>query len=336
MTAANKSPAAAPLSDTDRLAQTFLAQHTSDHQGTVRLLSISENATYAVSAASGRRYVLRIHRRGYHSATTVRSELAWLAALRDAGIEVPRAIPGIDGDLLQFASLPGQPTHMGVLFDWIVGREPDPNDNLLASFERLGAINARLHEQVRHWPLPAGFERPTWNHHTMLGSDAHWGDWRQAPHLQTVDQDVVAETVAAIGQQLSGYGQAASRFGLIHADLRLANLLVEGEHTRPIDFDDCGFGWYMHDLAAALSFYEHHREVPAWIEHWLRGYTRSANVAQADLDVLPALLMQRRLQLMAWTGTHAETELARSLGPTWVKQTLSLCRDYLDGRLRFG
>lgn len=336
MTATSKSHVADQLSDTDRLALTFLARYTRNHQGAVRLLSISENATYAVSTASGRRYVLRIHRRGYHNAATVRSELAWLAALRDAGIEVPRAIPGVDGELLQFASLPGQPIHMGVLFDWIVGNEPDPSDNLLASFERLGAINAKLHEQARHWPLPTGFERPTWNHQTMLGSDAHWGDWRRAPYLRAADQGMIAEAVADIGQRLAAYGQTESRFGLIHADLRLANLLIEGDQTRAIDFDDCGFSWYMHDLAAALSFYEHHREVPAWIEHWLHGYTRSAEVAQTDLDVLPALLVQRRLQLMAWTGTHAETNLARNLGLEWVEQTLLLCRAYLKGQLRFG
>lgn len=336
MSTAQKAPASNLFLDTDHLALALLACYTRDLQGPVRLLSISENATYAVSVSTGQRYVLRIHRRGYHSAATVGSELTWLAALRTAGIEVPRAIPGINGELLQFANLPGQPTHMGVLFDWIVGSEPDPNDDLLASFERLGAINARLHEQVRRWRLPAGFERPTWNHYTMLSPDAHWGDWRQAPHLRTADHDMVTEAVDVIGHQLASYGKAASRFGLIHADLRLANLLVEGEQTRVIDFDDCGFGWYMHDLAAALSFYEHHRDVPIWIERWLRGYARNAEVTQADLDIVPALMVQRRLQLMAWTGTHSETELARSLGPTWVEKTLRLCRAYLDGRLHFG
>lgn len=34
-------------------------------------------------------------------------------------------------------------------------------------------------------------------------------------------------------------------WGLIHADLCLVALLLEGEHTRTIDYDDCGFGWYL-------------------------------------------------------------------------------------------
>jgi hypothetical protein len=40
------------------------------------------------------------------------------------------------------------------------------------------------------------------------------------------------------------FGADHERFGLIHADLRLANLLVWQEKTRVIDFDDCGFGWW--------------------------------------------------------------------------------------------
>ncbi|WVM92198.1 phosphotransferase [Halopseudomonas pachastrellae] len=43
---------------------------------------------------------------------------------------------------------------------------------------------------------------------------------------------------------------------MIHADLRLTNLLRHQQQTRVIDFDDCGQGWYLHDLAAALSFEE--------------------------------------------------------------------------------
>ena len=46
---------------------------------------------------------------------------------------------------------------------------------------------------------------------------------------------------------------------MIHGDLRLANLLVDGETTKVIDFDDCGFGWLMYDCATTVSFFEHNR-----------------------------------------------------------------------------
>ncbi|MBO9644002.1 MAG: phosphotransferase [Pseudacidovorax sp.] len=334
MTAAS-ALAAPPPSTLDALARAALASYPASYQGEVSLLSLSENATYLVRTAVGDRFVLRIHRPDYHSERAVRSELAWLAALKSAAIKVPEALPGSNGDLLQHASAAGLSTRMAVLFSWIEGHEPDAQENLEASFERLGAINARLHLHARGWARPDGFERPTWNHQTMLGEGAHWGDWRHAPHLQARHHGLIEATIAVIGAQLQAYGQGAARFGLIHADLRLANLLVDAEHTRVIDFDDCGIGWYLHDLASALSFHEHHAAVPVWIAHWLRGYGSVASLDQADLDIIPALLVQRRLQLLAWTGTHSDTQLALGLGADWVAQTLPLCRDYLDGRLNF-
>ena len=71
-----------------------------------------------------------------------------------------------------------------------------------------------------------------------------------------------SETLSAalsdlIGRRLAAFGKGHDRFGLIHCDLRLANLLIDGKTVKVIDFDDCGFGWYMYDAATPISFYEH-------------------------------------------------------------------------------
>jgi Ser/Thr protein kinase RdoA (MazF antagonist) len=40
-----------------------------------------------------------------------------------------------------------------------------------------------------------------------------------------------------------------SVFGLIHADLHPRNILYHRETAGAIDYDDCGWGWWMYDLA---------------------------------------------------------------------------------------
>jgi Ser/Thr protein kinase RdoA (MazF antagonist) len=72
----------------------------------IRLLNLSENATFALTdPASGRELVLRVHRVGYSSAEEIRAELAWMMALRDDGvIETARPQPGRDGELVQLAA----------------------------------------------------------------------------------------------------------------------------------------------------------------------------------------------------------------------------------------
>ncbi|TRN80719.1 serine kinase [Pseudomonas syringae] len=319
----------------DRLAMTALACYQPMHQGEIRLLCLSENATYSVRTATGQRFVMRIHRTGYHNRAAIASELAWLAALQNDGIEVPQPVAGKNSEQIQQSALPDQEGNWVVLFEWIEGREPDPDQNLLASFERLGAINGRLHNHAKTWQRPAGFERLTWDFARMIGNQSHWGHWQQAPNLDRSQWPIIELAIADIGKRLAGYGQDAQRFGLIHADLRLANLLVEGEHTRVIDFDDCGFGWYLHDLASALSFHEHHVDAPRWIDSWLSGYTRQVSVDQFDLDILPTLIIQRRLQLLAWTGSHSSTATVRQLGEKWVTDTVGLCRRYLDNPMNW-
>lgn len=68
------------------------------------------------------------------------------------------------------------------------------------------------------------------------------------------DHGIIKETLARVRDALTHYGKDSQRYGLIHADLRLTNLLLLNGETRVIDFDDCGFSWYLHDLAAAISF----------------------------------------------------------------------------------
>ena len=123
---------------------------------------------------------------------------------------------------------------------------------------------------------------------------------------------------------------ARERFGLTHADIRLANLLIEGTHTKVIDFDDCGFSWYFYDLGTALSFIEHRPDVPALVDAWVKGYRRVAPLAAAEAAELPTFIMLRRLLLVAWIGSHAETDLAKSLGEPYTEGSCHLAEAYLS------
>ena len=132
------------------------------------------------------------------------------------------------------------------------------------------------------------------------------------------------------------------KFGLIHADLRAANLLVaEAQGTSEaavtiVDFDDCGLSWYCYDLAASVSFLEHRPELEELVAGWLAGYHRIGRLDAADLAVLPSLVMLRRLQLLAWTASHADTAMARSVGADFGADTAVVAERYLGGRLLAG
>ncbi len=299
----------------------------------LQLINLSENATYRVDTLRGQRFALRIHREGYHDRVGIASELAWLIDLRVAGVVITaQPIAGLDGDFIQTVQHPqwAMQRHV-VLFQWEAGREPDISENLEQPFEALGEAAARMHLHVMQWQRPAWFTRHTWNFDTALGEgNPHWGRWREGLGVTPDMQELFARTVNCIGHRLSVYGQHRHRFGLVHGDLRLANLLIDGSDVKVIDFDDCGFSWFMYDAATPVSFYEHEAHVPELIEHWKNGYRRVRALSKADENEIPTFIMLRRLLLVAWIGTRRDTDLAKSMGVPYSFGTVDLCEKFLS------
>jgi Ser/Thr protein kinase RdoA (MazF antagonist) len=301
----------------------------------VDLLNVSENATFAVSdAARQRNWVVRVHRLSYSSLQEIRSELHWILALRrEAVVETALPVAGSDGELVQLLQSPsGRAERHAVAFERLPGKEPDPNCDAAHWFEELGQLTARMHAHARRWPLPDGFCRKRWDVDDMVGPLAHWGPWRAAIGLSADGAQCIERALLVIRARLDRLGRSASQFGLVHADLRLANLLVDGAHLRIIDFDDCGFSWFLYDFAAAISFIEHQPFVPELLQAWLTGYRAVASLPREAAAEIPTLVMLRRILLTAWLASRAELAFAQSLGAAYTAGTVALSQDFLEGR----
>ncbi len=278
----------------------------------VTRVNVSENVTWRLDGAAGERWILRVHRDGYHSRDGIRTELVWLHALHhDIGIVTPQAIAGLDGDEIQTGQVPGlaTPRHM-VLFEFIDGVEPSMDADLKEPFRRLGDVSARLHLHAMAWRRPSFFERLNWDARGVFGPLANWGDWRDGPLDGTPQRIFLEEVEKEVRERLATYGMAPGRFGLAHCDLRLGNLLLVGDETRVIDFDDCGLSWFLYDLASALTLIDNLDTTGDLVASWLAGYRSVRALAADDLAIIPSLVMMRRFALLAWFGSHAETGLA--------------------------
>ena len=164
----------------------------------------------------------------------------------------------------------------------------------------------------------------------MIGQNAIWGNWREAENLSSEDREILENCDRTLEFFSSTFPKDKAHYGLIHGDLRLANLLIDGEKLAVIDFDDCGFSWFGLDLANALSFIEDNPFVPSYINEWLEGYSEVMPVNQAMADMIVHLIMMRRLQLTAWLETHNQTPTAEKLRKTFLKGTVELARTYLE------
>ena len=295
------------------------------------LLTVSENATFrAVNTGTGRDMVFRVHRPNYHTRREIESELAWIDALiEDRTVETPRPIPMRNGALIAEFDDNGTTRHV-VAFEFFPGREPAEGDDLVGWFEKLGAVHARLHRHARSWQRPSPFVRKVWNFKSMLGAAPLWGDWRAGLGLTQQGREVLERATTLIDKRLAEIGEGPDDFGLVHADLRLANLLVHGEHLALIDFDDCGFSWYLYDFASAVSFIEHEPYIPALEQAWIEGYRTVAPLSDARAAQIPIFIMLRRILLTAWIASHSETETAAILGEAYTHGTVELAEAFLS------
>lgn len=302
----------------------------------ITLLNVSENATFALAdPVSGRQLVLRVHRIGYSSVEEIRAELAWINALRrERVIGTAAPVAGRDGAFVQtLESHSGRPRRHAVAFERLPGKEPARGDDMVCWFERLGELTARMHRHAQSWTRPPEFHRKRWDLAAMLGPRAYWGPWRSAIDLDPAGAVVVEAAVERISERLRRFGTARDRFGLVHADLRLANLLAHGSDLRIIDFDDCGFSWFLYDFAAAVSFMEHEPIVPSLLHAWATGYRKVMRLSDEDLAEIRTFVILRRILLSAWLASHAEVPFARQFGAAYTAGTVALAEQFLQGRL---
>lgn len=315
--------------DYTAFARAALSSYGFGDDAALALLSLSENGTYLASD-SRQRLILRVHRPGYHDRRAIESELQWMERVReDCGIATPVVIPSVDGSRVVSIEHGGRTREV----DAVSVVEGDTGEDTAhpVPYAELGRISAVLHAHSCEWQPPEGFRRFRWDFPSCLGEAARWGQWADAPGVALADHTVLRTATEAIERALEAYGSGPDRFGLIHADLRMSNIMVgpDGAVT-VIDFDDCGYGWHLSDLSSVISWEEHQDRSHGAVLSWLRGYLPHRDLSEDDLAMIPTFVMMRRLMLTAWLGSHPESPPAQAFGTSYARGTVALAARYLD------
>lgn len=318
----------------DRLVAQSLKLYDLPTGTTAKLLHLSENITYLVqNNEKNYKSILRINRPGYHTRAELDAEIIWMREImKSTPLIVPTPIRSRSGDAIhEIVDSETEQRYTCAMYEFLKGKAPDEEDeaNIGKHFESLGETTAYLHRQVRTWEGADRLARFTWDFESMVGENGRWGCWRAAQDMTPEYEKLFEKALKILGQRLGQYGQSAERFGLIHADLRLANLLVEEDQIKVIDFDDCGYGWFMHDLAAAVSFIEHKPVVPELVESWIRGYSKIQMLSREDLREIDTFILQRRLQLVAWMASHYDSDPVKELSKGYTEGSAVLAEKYI-------
>ncbi len=318
----------------DEMAKSSINNYIISQRSQIRLLNKSENTTYMISDLEQEvRTILRINRPGYHTPQELIGELMWMEEIRNkTQLLIPQPIAGLNGEFVQILTHNALPNpYNSVMFTFLNGRQPDESNEgqLVEQFHILGEITAVLHKNAMEWPRSQTLPRFTWDYESILGDKPRWGKWEAAAGMTAELESLCSRASKVIKRRLGEYGKGKERFGLIHADLRLANLLVDNDKIAVIDFDDCGFGWYMFDFGAAVSFIEHKPYIPDLLASWLDGYRRVRNVSQEEENEIPTFVIMRRLMLLGWLASHYDSDRPIELEDDYTIKTAEIAENYL-------
>jgi Ser/Thr protein kinase RdoA (MazF antagonist) len=297
------------------------------------LLKYRENAVFRVALPDGGKAALRLHRPGYHSQQALASELAWMADLRRHGVAVPEPLPARDGNLLVALDTDRGEPQFADLIGWVdgapLGESGQPlgrsRVELEVLFEGIGREMARMHLAADAFERPAGFERASWNAAGLLGEQPFWGRFWDCPGLSLADRRFLSDLRHRIQGRLAAISTSLDQ-GLIHADLVRENVFVSDDAISFIDFDDCGFGFRLFDIATALLRNRKEPDYPVIRDRLLNGYATLRPEMRQEFVHLPLFLLLRSLTYIGWAGARRELPDSEERLRRYVAEARDLAR----------
>ena len=207
----------------------------------------------------------------------IQSEMIWLSALRSEGwLAVPEPVSTLEGNLLVKVYTPGVPRGRVVtLMRWVDGRHLSKGIRPRHA-KGIGETMANLHNFSADWDPPEGFLRYEWDWNGLFGEACLQEPIEELLKLMPAQYREPFLTVSnQVKDVMQSLGKAKDGFGLIHADMYMENILFKEGQPRVIDFEDCGYGYWLFDIGVVLSQWWGSDNWKAMRDAFLDGYTQS-------------------------------------------------------------
>ena len=281
------------------------------------------NATLKVETTDEQLFALRINTNSPRTPENLRAEIAFVRLLAEDGrVKVPHPIENREGNfytsILHEAS--GRMFHC-VLYSWILGEELEEEPQDEQQLSALGAAMATMHLAAQGFELPEGSSLPTFDDPLWWTEDFLLSE---KSVLDAEAKDLISQALAAIKSGVAKfYANGTPR--VIHADMHGGNALWYEGSLSVIDFDDCGIGFPLQDLATALYYLD----TPEQDAAFRQGYESIAPVPQCSEKEMSMLFLQRRIVLLNYLYETSNLR-HRSEIPEYQEETLRRIRNYLE------
>ncbi|MDE2748165.1 MAG: phosphotransferase [Chloroflexota bacterium] len=301
--------------------------------GELRWLKFNGKAVAKVQTAAGA-FVLRLYPPGSVNKAALRSELRWLSFIRrktDLLAPFPLAAP-VDGHE-QFCQdvICGAQTVIAAVFQFIEGDMKLACDLTAKDVFAIGEYLGKLRRDAQFDP-PSDFERPRLDWEGLFGDSSPYASPGETELLSAEQRAIFADVADHMRGPLAALSAKPEAMGLIHADLLAKNIIYRDDSPAALDFEFCGTGFFLYDLAPLLWQLKGERaEDYVDLEEALwRGYCSIRPVAESERDLLETFIAARQLASCRWLLANMQNQSLREIAPPLIRQRCDELKSYLD------
>lgn len=286
---------------------------------TCRLLRAAINHAYLVTDGM-HKYVFRIYSLHWRSDIEIAEEIRLLQLLKENDIPVSYAIPDPQGNYIQPIPAP-EGMRMGVLFSFAKG------EKLLSFSEtlhyKIGEIMARMHQVTHNLSL----QRVQYDPKVLLIDPFEL--LKQYISVDTEEMQFMQHAQQHLLQQYQNVKEYPFRNGIVHLDIWFDNLNIHNnEEITLFDFDFCGNGWLLYDIAYyILQIFNTEREDAIYqlkLEHFLKGYESITPIPEAEKQMIPAASLSIHFFYLGVQCQRFENWTNTFLNETYLKRYINL------------
>lgn len=289
------------------------------------------NAVFEVHTPDGGHFALRLHRPGNKRLEWIKSELVWLTAIsRNTSLCVAQPIPTIDNEPVAFTQVLGlnEPV-VCTLFSWIEGHFERTDTVSLQQVRATGKFLARLHHYSTIFDLPDGFIRPRLDDDGLFGAKLAYDPGTGAALFTDEHHATFQQVEERVRQVMRELDTSKETFGLIHADFIMKNMLFRDDEVCAIDFDDCGWGYYLYDLAPLLLQFKDEPRYPELRDALWEGYTAHRPLPDTYRNYIETFIAARHLLSCRWLAGNLHNPRIRERAPELIASRVTELRRFL-------
>lgn len=191
----------------------------------------------------------------------------------------------------------------GILFAYLEGKSADSNQVKVNEIHKIGQFLARFHsveiiQNIEREPLD-------WDGLFSKSGVYYPGDENMTAFTdeQITVMDAVAEKVKLA---MDEFGKNDAEYGLIHGDLLLKNILFHENEVRALDFEYCGWGYYLYDLTPILWQLKPQARYAQLEQALWDGYTSIRPLTDRHHDLLETFIAGRQVASMRWIAANQQ------------------------------